>query len=947
MRRRAGVTSVIIFMTLSVAAGVVAIAPSSGAANTGSILNYQDINPKLAFNNTGAGGGGRVNGLAGSNDGNTYYAASEWGGLYKSFDGGNTWSWLTGHKPTTTWDVALHPTSNQTVYATSWFDGRVASRSLSGIQISRDGGNRWFHPRRSGVTPACATPGITNEDSGFGIAVDRTFPTDVYIGTNCGLAVSNNSGVTWSWLNPRARQNPVLVTGTAPVPYIYDVVAGGGIVDVCGDDGHWRSVDRGATWSRPAVSPTTNTLLPGTPAGRICSITASPDERHVMYAFVWPTIYETVDGGRNWRVLDGNVTNNPSPQGRIPFLTTNNRTIGFDLWFGDVSLHRRNCVTPIVVSQTPRCPPRPGGSDGVNNDLDAQTDELDEGWFGSAGDGGGFTRTAGAHDDAGDLIFNPTATNNACPKLFSSDGGIYKAVGTTTPGCHNPTFSEVTRPPHAWWIYTIAASDRAGDQEDLFVGLQDNGMWLHNTMGGILPESNWLGPAVCCDVFHIATDGARAVYTFTAGGLNSLQVCQRTATAAGGCGQVQLQPPGFLRGFSPIPSVAHFGGEGGFLVASTLGMFASPDLNDPPATGPSVWQPVGNNPSATGFCGVEVANPNSFGLTIYAAGPVPNCNKEDTKSIWRIRPLAEQSWTRLTGPTNFGSFGFVGVDPSNSQRLYAVWLVGPANSATPFMIFSNNSGSTWEFDPDLDAALLGDHLRSGVTEFVARSQTQNRGFAPFSPVLPYFQPSLIEFHPTDPSVIVVGGQDAGLIISTNSGLDWVPLRNPIPAPSTLPNPFHAYFDLEPGLAPSLIVGTQGAGVWRINLARADLTIDQLDPSAPIETGGVTTYTRTVRNPLNATVDEVTIFQQLPPGVKFEAAFSSPTCLLGTDGAVRCRIGRLGPGASSSLAIGLSAIDDGNQSENCSNHAVAGRVYSNAVDANPASNLDSTILTVCR
>lgn len=54
--------------------------------------------------------GGRVNNLAsvpGTNQ--VFYAATEWGGLWKTVDGGDTWFQLAAHVPTAVWDVAVDP----------------------------------------------------------------------------------------------------------------------------------------------------------------------------------------------------------------------------------------------------------------------------------------------------------------------------------------------------------------------------------------------------------------------------------------------------------------------------------------------------------------------------------------------------------------------------------------------------------------------------------------------------------------------------------------------------------------------------------------------------------------------------------------------------------------------------------------------------------------------
>ena len=112
-------------------------------------VEFKDISPDFSpYYISGAANGasgGRINNLAavpGTNQ--VFYAASEWGGLWKTNDAGVTWSHLDGHVPPVTWDVAVDPGDPQTVYATSLYDGRIQPES--GILVSSDAGDSWNRP---------------------------------------------------------------------------------------------------------------------------------------------------------------------------------------------------------------------------------------------------------------------------------------------------------------------------------------------------------------------------------------------------------------------------------------------------------------------------------------------------------------------------------------------------------------------------------------------------------------------------------------------------------------------------------------------------------------------------------------------------------------------------------------------------------------------------------
>jgi hypothetical protein len=170
----------------------------------------------------------------------------------------------------------------------------------------------------------CATPDRRRAVA-FGIAIVRT-AENIYVRTNCGLAISNNSGLTWRFTDP---------TPIDGADNVWDaVVHDGGTIDLCGDDGHLRSTDGGATWQTATSSP-----LPG---GR-CAIAASPEESYVLFAVVGTTIYESDDGGGSWPVTYAT----PALRAEFPSsLPTTDLESASTCGSATCRLHRADCNTP-------------------------------------------------------------------------------------------------------------------------------------------------------------------------------------------------------------------------------------------------------------------------------------------------------------------------------------------------------------------------------------------------------------------------------------------------------------------------------------------------------------------------------------------------------------------------------------------------------------------------
>jgi hypothetical protein len=727
----------------------------AGSQQSFSQVTITEVNPNqssLHSSDPDGASGGRVNGLASVTTNNRiFYAASEWGGLYKSTDAGRNWGRLNNHLPTATWDVEVSPTDANRVYATSFYDGRMAS--LAGINVSADGGSTWTHPLSS-IPPVgfCNGEDRREEPSAFGISIDPDNPQNIYIGTNCGLAVSNDGGNNWRYVDP---------TPDDLAEDVWDVVVHhGGIIDLCGDDEHRRSTDRGVTWTTA-----TGNLLP---SGR-CSIAASPDESYVLFAVVGTLIFESDDGGRNWTT----EFTNPSRQGRIPFIAANQRTgRAFDLWFGDTSLHRATCNTPTTPAPggSPRCPP-------------------------SASWAGDLTRSAGGHDDTGDIVFDTQATNDPCPRLYSSDGGIYINGRTTSPNCHTPAWQQPDLTIHSLWLFGMSGANRTGvDDEDLYFGAQDNGTFAVTNAGAALPT--WFNRD-CCDSFDISSDSSRVLYTsccFNAGRANRLFIGDPGMI---GATQINRYPPGDLEGFRPADIIDQFGPDD-YVIVTSSGVFITTDIT----TNPVVWRQLGASTSPPGACSVRAGGSPSSPTFYVQAG---FCSGHQEDRLWRFTGTGSSgSWQRVLPPGGEGGFGIFDVNPTDPNRLFASHLI--ENRAQ--MVLSTDGGAIWVNNAALDT------LMTGAGAYRIRNR---RGPTDFTEFEGYPQPTLVAFDPDDQDVLLAGGADSGVFLSTDRGASWTVITNNSGNASNphIPRPKFAYFDHESSRV-NVYIGTQGRGVWKLN-----------------------------------------------------------------------------------------------------------------------------------
>ena len=414
-------------------------------------------------------------------------------------------------------------------------------------------------------------------------------------------------------------------------------------------------------------------------------------------------------------------------------------------------------------------------------------------------------------------------TQDACPRIYSSDGGVHRNTNLGS-DCQNTSWTRSNAGLHALWLFGMDGADQTGDAlEDLYFGTQDNGSFAATDAGAANPT--WSNKD-CCDVFDVTADPNRVLYTVCcsrAGRRNRLFLRNQGMT---GGGEINTYPAsGLLAGFNFIDNIDRFDDKGYILVTASCrpadgidndgdgnideddevrgcpgfgtspgGIFITTDIT----AGTIAWTPL--PAGVSNACGVKASATGGTPTFYVQAG---NCDGAGGQ-LWRYTGTATTgAWTRADfGLTIVGIFA---VDPNNPNRLYASDLAFTG----PRMVFSTDGGVTWNPDTELDSMMT----QNGLFRYQTR-----RGPTDFTGFSGYSQPSLLAYDPEDGNILVAGGRDSGIFLSTDGGQNWGLLTDPLTSNTSgiphLPRPWFAYFDHEPSGTINIYIGTQGRGVWR-------------------------------------------------------------------------------------------------------------------------------------
>ncbi len=413
----------------SIAAGLAAIAGFAGCNPTPVTIAPPRVEQ-----------GGRALSIAvASNNDKRMVVATETGGLFRTFDGGISWQHLDGLPSFKTIDVAIAWSNPNTIIATTQPQYRAINDG--GIWRSIDGGATWSQPPSS--VPASGT-NCSSRPGAWGIS-HMPLSHAFYVGTDCGLAISNDDGATWSHivLDPaspgsgpfRHRVRSVLVLNrTSGV-----AAADNGLFHL-GPDGAWARSPNVSTGNVPVVHAFAAPWFAGT-----SSI--------FFHASEGQKLFLSTDGGTSWAQVDA-----PSINFREAFVRVARSLAGddskFDVYYGDgMRFHRQTFAV--------------AGPTGT----------------------GTWTKMESDHTDPSDVAFD---LDRRVPILLATDGGVHR---TADQGAHWKLTGGNYGGFVALQIAEVTGRFVPGSpaRQDLYYGTQDNDLKA-STDGG----STWTG-SICCE----------------------------------------------------------------------------------------------------------------------------------------------------------------------------------------------------------------------------------------------------------------------------------------------------------------------------------------------------------------------------------------------------------------------------------------------------------------
>lgn len=451
-----------------------AVSASMGTfALSGSVQaqGVQQVQPNIKW------GGRTVSVDVDPNNSSRACAATDYGGVFCTTDAGATWVHSDTLIPAQVMDISISANNGNILIVTAIEDSRNTLTpggpvgNGGGIWRSTDFGATWQRPDNAVPTDISGMPRPVH--SAYEIATEAS-TSNVYVGTDFGLAVSTDDGASWSHVS--VATTDVVVSS---------VIAANGIIDALSSVGtHYRSdpTVSGGAWVANA--------LPSNPRvtfGRyeIHALARSPLEANVLFAAVLDAtgyqMLESVDSGQTWSDLQVPPTPRLNRVGFAVVSPAYNSGSNFDLWYSDgVDMYSQQCSAAGAGGAS--CGTGAAAWQFINlRPTDPDADPENPGPV--------------PHNDPSDIVFAKDSVplcadggvqdGRVIPAFVATDGG----VGTSPCGANWGIVGGGNAGFNALQLYQITGQAHGdGSPTFLYFGTQDNDIWASTDGGSTWPR---------------------------------------------------------------------------------------------------------------------------------------------------------------------------------------------------------------------------------------------------------------------------------------------------------------------------------------------------------------------------------------------------------------------------------------------------------------------------
>ena len=380
---------------------------------------WQEVGPvQLPSNGTGQPNGlGRINAIGfHPTDANTFYAGAPAGGLWKTTDGGSTWSSNTDHLATLGVSAIVVDHTNPSVVYFGSGDRDASDAPGLGVYKSTDAGATWTQ----------SNSGMGNRTVGE-LVMDPNNNSILIAATNGGVYRSTNGGTSWSQSISGNFKDLKLHPTNSSIVY---ATTGGNL---------YKSTNNGVSFSLS---------MTGIPSGKSrLAIGVSPAAPNTVYVLaaqgsVYGGLFKSTDSGATF------TTQSTTPN--IMDYSTNGSGNSGQAWYDMcIAVHPTNASEVYV-----------GGVNVFKSTNSGTTWTINAHWVGSGG-------ASAVHADQHILRYSPAG------KLYvGNDGGVYHK------GTSNENWTDISSGLAISQCYKIGQSQT--DVNRVIVGYQDNGTGIYD-----------------------------------------------------------------------------------------------------------------------------------------------------------------------------------------------------------------------------------------------------------------------------------------------------------------------------------------------------------------------------------------------------------------------------------------------------------------------------------